>query len=87
MSSFTCLSMMTVEMGRTGLNLAFFHSPSRCSKTETFLCVSLRYFATLFDEILQNICIETNGGDIEIFSVLFDSAVKDKQMPFIPEKK
>lgn len=44
-------------------------------------------FAALFDQSFQDIGIETNGGDTEIFSMLFDYIVKDKQVSPIPEKE
>jgi hypothetical protein len=44
-------------------------------------------FSTLFDQTFQDVGIETNRGDSEILSMLFNIAVKNEQMSLIPEKK
>lgn len=67
---------MTVETGRTGRNLDFLLVPFTVLKDSgLFVNVIKVISSALFNELFKNIWIKPNGGDVDVFSMVFDSAV------------
>jgi hypothetical protein len=44
--------------------------------SDLFVNVTKVIPSALFNELLENIWIKANGGDVDVFSMVFDSVVK-----------
>ena len=43
--------------------------------------------STFFNELFENVWIKANGGDVDVFSVVFDGIVKYEQVSLILERE
>jgi hypothetical protein len=55
--------------------------------SDLFVNVTKVISSTLFNQLFENVWIKANGGDVDVFSVVFDSAVKYEQMSLIPKRE